>query len=55
VPELQVGAQLRVDGDFSDLVAFAVYAQGAFAGRELYVVDVVGVQVIPWSEVLAFT
>lgn len=37
---MQVGAELWVDGDFADLVAFAEDSQGAFAGGELDVVQV---------------
>src|SRR5664280_72842 len=39
-PAVQVGAELWVDGDFADLVAFAEDSQGAFAGGELDVVQV---------------
>src|SRR5664279_5247206 len=39
-PAVQVGAELWVDGDFADLVAFAQDSQGAFAGGELDVVQV---------------
>ena len=37
---MQVRAELWVDGDFADLVAFAEDSQGAFAGGELDVVQV---------------
>lgn len=36
------GAELRVDGDLAGSLAFAVDAQGAFAGGEADVVDVEG-------------